>query len=204
MYSVDKAPALLLGRVRAPAKLLAFKVSQVRQQDQTQQLAAPLVLWVLLVVQQDQTQQLAAPLVRLLSLAVLLVHRRQLVWLLVLKATRAASLASVFPLAPPMARLHLSALLTVKVLAKALALVVLHLVAMLLVFRFRQVPHPVHLMGHRHRHRPSLRFSLVTCRFSNMCQDRNQFGQDRNNRNPQCTQVAQKATHRRLPPWLVP
>jgi hypothetical protein len=43
MYSVDKAPALLLGRVRAPAKLLAFKVSQVRQQGQAQQLAAPLV-----------------------------------------------------------------------------------------------------------------------------------------------------------------
>jgi hypothetical protein len=59
-------------------------------------------------------------------LAVLLVHRRQAVRLLVLRATRAASLASVFPLAPPMANLHLSALLTVKVLAKDLAMVVLH------------------------------------------------------------------------------
>jgi hypothetical protein len=145
---VGKAQALSLVSQRARVKLSVFKVSPGRRQGQAQQLAAPLVL--------------------LLLLAVLLVQRYQRVRLLVLKATRATSPASVFPLAPPMVNLHLLARLTVKVLVMAVVLVVRHLVAVLLVFRFRQVRHRVHLMGHRHRHL-SLRLLQVTPRFSNMC-----------------------------------
>jgi hypothetical protein len=181
MYSVGKAQALSLVSQRPPEKFSVFKVSQGRRQGRAQQLAAPLVL--------------------LLLLAVLLVQRCQRVRLLVLKERRATSLASVFPLAPPMVNLHLLARLTVKVLVMAAALVVRHLMAALLVFRFRQVRHRVHLMGHRHRHRLSLRLSQVTRRFSNMC---NHADQDHNNHNRQGTQAGHKDTHGRGQRLLAP
>jgi hypothetical protein len=99
-----------------------------------------------------------------------------------------------------MVNLHLLARLTVKVSTTAAALVVRHLVAALLVFRFRQVRHRVHLMGH-HRHHLSLRLSQVTPRFSNMS---NHADQDHNNHNQQGTQAAHKATHGRGQRLLVP
>jgi hypothetical protein len=92
-----------------------------------------------------------------------------------------------------MVNLHLLARLTVKVSTMAVVLVVRHLVAVLLVFLFRQVRHRVHLMGHRHRHL-SLRLSQVTPRFSNMF---NHADQDHNNHNRKGTQAAHKATHGR-------
>jgi hypothetical protein len=92
-------------------------------------------------------------------------------------------------------------MLTVKMIVKAARMDRLHLMAVLLVFRFQQVRQQVHAMGHHHL---SLRLSQVTRHLFVRNDHGDHSRNNRSNRNRQGTQAAHKAAQERGQRLLAP